>query len=476
MTSVTQKLDKILELRQPISVLVKFADMCAEKSNKKCTVLASAKPVLSIPLKLPDFAGNPGRAGVALTPRAFPQNQLGVFQVPLPLAKQTTLDAQEMRRWGSPGSDILVTINYKRPFWMLDSANYTRQYDLEATLMHEMLHGLGLGSSTFEDQVRWENGESEGPVDVMLPRSYKRASPLPPTVWDSLIVLVPTMESKFHYSHRQRQLRGEPSSEPLPWLDGLQEYSPMRECTSAGEASSVYKSTTEPCTRLWKQSQERYQMLTTQFTLVFAPGPLVVSALTSWFDEMAGPVWKFNLTADGTKQWIGIPLETSVTPYSIGATLSHWDKVWAEQPGSPEGLFSKSSYSMNSTKVPLSLDTTLVKSTYQQSGFGPAVIAALYALGYKIKGLPDLGPLNAETVDLTTLGMGSPYQQIMGIPVPNEIGIPVGILAILAFVLMVIRDDFEPEVVEPPRKELAEPHQKGSPLDSESLISFTTEF
>jgi hypothetical protein len=140
------------------------------------------------------------------------------------------------------------------------------------------------------------------------------------------------------------------------------------------------------CAPTLKQARERYLIAATPGALMFVLSGDVGKHVQSLFtDGQTSPV---ELKYQG-QVYYGIP----VSQRTMHEPAVHWERAWAG-PLSPEYLMHPD-LCQNTTRPPMRLRNRATP-TYLDSGFGPATVAALYALGYPIKGLPTLAPMVVE--------------------------------------------------------------------------------
>jgi hypothetical protein len=171
---------------------------------------------------------------------------------------------------------------------------------------------------------------------------------------------------------------------PPSWLT---EYGQMdlSQCTTSENSLKRLIHQCDATSSLVQVGKKRYAKASTPRSLGFAVGYEQMekfSAALYSTPTYAPPSYLTN----GVKWW-GIPIESS-SPFMESSTLGHWDFRYANQTGSPEKLFGMALHPLSLSNPPLfAKDGPFLGKTYLNSGYGPSIVAALYTLGYPIKGL-----------------------------------------------------------------------------------------
>ncbi|KAJ1509301.1 hypothetical protein HMI55_000028 [Coelomomyces lativittatus] len=346
--SAFNRLSSVLDIRVPIKAYFLFDDLCAGSPDSKCSTVGTASPK-SFPVQITstDFLiSSSDNIKLGLNPGA-------VYYLPQSLIKQSNIPDLGLLS----SYDIRSTFNSKTNWWFKEDnvPINQNQLDLELVVLHESLHGLGFGSTSFTFSKKWTNlllpvYDTMNTVKGNFQFNY-------PTLWDAFL--------KVHPSGKM--------TKPISWLNNYELYNEAErgkvtpKTTEAEFVDIIFKNSTAVQDASW-----RFQVATTPNTIEFVP-----------IQDRAVP-------RDFPNPQSTLYLETSLKSYEPGSSMSHLSSSAGLTSG--EFLMFRSTSSISLSQVPG------FASTYLNSGIGPGILLCLQTLGYKIRGSNDTHVLEGQLV------------------------------------------------------------------------------
>ncbi|KAJ1499273.1 hypothetical protein HMI56_004484, partial [Coelomomyces lativittatus] len=244
--SALNRISSVLALSKPISASITFEDICSDTKAPCLAIGYTRSTCLSVNITSTEFSTiSKDNVNLGLHPGA-------VYRVPLSLVRQSDIPYE--RIYILP--DMNVFLNAKTKWWFKEDNVPLKdgEIDLEFTVLHEVVHGLGFGDSSF--------AYSEKLKETLLPiygnttaqGNYKFSYP---SLWDSFLKV-------------QFSVAGQSKSQP--WLKNYEMYNDaVRGKVKKISTEDEFRKLIKHNSKVMKDAKWRYELATTPNTIVFVP-------------------------------------------------------------------------------------------------------------------------------------------------------------------------------------------------------------